>query len=67
MTKDKHGNNGPKGNPPKTGKAGKGPGNSVAKNNRAQGPWPKGPHKNPTQYQGPGTKGGKPPPESGKK
>jgi hypothetical protein len=60
MAKDKHERDPLHRNPPKTGKAGKGPGNSVAKENRAQGPDPEGPRKNPPMNPGPHTKGDKP-------
>lgn len=65
MTKDKGGKTPDRRNPPKSGKAGSGPGRSVAKNHRPQGPDPEGPRKSPTQYPGPHTKGNKPPPERG--
>lgn len=50
----------PGGNPPGSGKAGKGPGNSKAKN-IFEKPWPKGPAKGSPFKPGPGSKGGKPP------
>lgn len=62
MTKDKHSSKSVQGNPPGTGKAGKGPGNSVNKGvGTGSGYGRKGPAKNPPMYTGPGNKGGKPP------
>ena len=59
---DKHGKDPNQGNPPKTGKAGKGPGNSKNKSSgTTSGYGRKGPAKNPPMGPGPGNKGGKPP------
>ena len=62
MAKDKHDKDEPQGNPPKTGKAGKGPGNSKYKEaGTTPGYGRHGPAKNPPMHAGPGNKGGKPP------
>jgi hypothetical protein len=61
MVKD-HGGGKHRENPPKSGKAGKGPGNSVFKRGGINpGYGRKGPAKNPPMGPGPGNKGGKPP------
>jgi hypothetical protein len=61
MAKDRGGGKA-RSNPPKSGKAGKGPGNSPTKSSGTNpGYGRKGPAKNPPMGPGPGNKGGKPP------
>jgi hypothetical protein len=61
MAKD-HGDGKGRSNPPKTGKPGKGPGNTPTKSiGTTPGYGRKGPAKNPPMGAGPGNKGGKPP------